>query len=158
MHTCPCFIKKNTPFLRHTLEKLGYVDNMRYCNEEDSDMEYLCAEDIDGSTWHFKDTGNLFPALCVTDMDSPEYLINLGRVYCGTNQNLFLALAALSDDNDFGQWFLSNSGNLSIQCTKPKFKDYLKGSGLKASNFHKATVEELKEKFRDDNDEIMCFI
>lgn len=35
-----------------------------------------------------------------------EYVIGLGYIDCGTNENLFLALAALQDDTDNEQWFV----------------------------------------------------
>ena len=86
--TTPCFIRKNTDNIRNRLKELGY-----YCNP------YL--------GWH-----NLFT--CVFGINSVYSLDDYdknglkgidGLIDCGTNEELFLAIAALRDDTDKYQWF-----------------------------------------------------
>lgn len=86
--TTQCFIHKNTANIRNRLKELGY-----YCNP------YL--------GWH-----NLFT--CVFGINSVYSLDDYdtnglkeidGLIDCGTNEELFLAIAALRDDTDKNQWF-----------------------------------------------------
>lgn len=86
--TTQCFICKNTTSIRNRLKELGY-----YCNP------YL--------GWH-----NLFT--CVFGINSVYSLDDYdknglkgidGLIDCGTNEELFLAIAALRDDTDKYQWF-----------------------------------------------------
>lgn len=92
-----------------------------------------------------------------------------GAIDCGTNEDLFLAIAALRDDTDRNQWFVLDthlSFNPNANCI-----EYSKGNFIKCErdkwnvNFnedgtpcefssrnipaHKATVEELIEHFKD---------
>lgn len=78
-----------------------------------------------------------------------------GAIDCGTNEELFLAIAALRDDTDKNQWFVMDS---------EVYQDIHKGEWFKASDIsgkyhvgtkidsiycHKATVQELIEHFID---------
>lgn len=91
MFTTLCFIRKNTPELREKLEKLGYSPTQNGYGEwfiPMNELPYL----------------ETFPR-------SKSYM---GRVAywstsvidCGTNEELFLALAALRDDTDKYQQFV----------------------------------------------------
>lgn len=65
-----------------------------------------------------------------------------GRIDCGTNEELFLAIAALRDDTDKYQWFIPPAGAWV----------YNKGyeSILEVSlKWRKATVNELIEHFKE---------
>ena len=73
---------------------------------------------------------------------------------CGTNEDLFLAIAALRDDTDRGQWFVKNDENVWLQCVDNKFVFYtwINESGSYEEKdisilYHKATVQELIEHF-----------
>ena len=121
--TTPCFIRKNTDNIRNRLKELGY-----YCNP------YL--------GWH-----NLFT--CVFGVNSvyslDDYETNGlkeidGLIDCGTNEDLFLALAALRDDTDKFQWFISPEGIWAYN----KNNDSISVS----PNWRKATVDELIEHFK----------
>lgn len=57
---------------------------------------------------------------------------------CGTNEELFLAIAALRNDTDKCQWF--TDGDLWFKCG-----DEVRNEGRK---IHKATVNELIEHFK----------
>ena len=119
--TTQCFIHKNTANIRNRLKELGY-----YCNP------YL--------GWH-----NLFT--CVFGINSVYSLDDYdtnglkeidGLIDCGTNEELFLAIAALRDDTDKNQWFID--GDLWFKCD-----DEVCNEGRK---IHKATVDELIEHFK----------
>lgn len=134
--TTPCFIRKNTDNIRNRLKELGY-----YCNP------YL--------GWH-----NLFT--CVFGIKSvyslDDYHTNGlkeidGLIDCGTNEELFLAIAALKDDTDNNQLFTNGKGDWGI------YRDGSDGglSGMdfygmpndfEIDNYHKATVDELIEHFK----------
>lgn len=117
------FICKNTTSIRNRLKELGY-----YCNP------YL--------GWH-----NLFT--CVFGINSVYSLDDYGKnglkgidglIDCGTNEDLFLALAALRDDTDKFQWFISPEGIWAYN----KNNDSISVS----PKWRKATVYELIEHFK----------
>ena len=60
---------------------------------------------------------------------------------CGTNEELFLAIAALRDDTDNIQWFTDGNGYWQ-QCIGS-----FKFPSLAKEKLHKATVKELIEHF-----------
>lgn len=60
---------------------------------------------------------------------------------CGTNEELFLAIAALRDDTDNMQWFTDGNGYWQ-QCIGS-----FKFPSLAKEKLHKATVQELIEHF-----------
>jgi hypothetical protein len=119
--TTPCFIRKNTEALRKKLEEVGYkmLSPIEYDNLECSD------------NW-------------VNDIKS---LNDCNGIDCGTNEELFLALAALRDDTDKNQWF--TDGDLWFKCgdevCNETIEYYLNEYGRK---IHKATVDELIEYFK----------
>lgn len=92
--TQPCFIRKNTPELRKKLEDVGHV---RYpyefadWDDDRPDRKYIVI-DIMYYTYSTKPIGK--PKKKGGDF-----------VDCGDNEELFLALAALRDDNDVNQFF-----------------------------------------------------
>ena len=120
--TTPCFIRKNTQELRRGLEELGYkmLSPIEYDNLECSD------------NW-------------VNDIKS---LNDCNGFDCGTNEELFLAIAALRDDTDKYQWF--TDGDKWILCPKIKFSTFqvYYDIDVNADTIHKATVDELIEHFK----------
>ena len=128
--TQPCFIRKNTPGLRKKLEELGYTNTPSGRGEwfiPIEELEYLVTYPISGcyqgcnGYWH-KD-----------DFD------------CETNEELFLAIAALRDDSDYMQWF--TDGEKWFQ-NKQNDTDVIRYGAGNPINFHKATVEEIIEHFK----------
>lgn len=124
--TTPCFIRKNTPELRKKLEELGY---------------YLHPECIDD------DRGNYLFVNREYYLNMPlGYLEELSRsIDCGTNEDLFLALAALRDDTSANQYWVFD------QDFPPHYQkgDFTIGHFHRCSCYcHVATVEELIEYFR----------
>ena len=129
-----CFIRKNTPELRKKLEELGYTlgvcPHAKY-GEDKFDWDIHLFE----NKYHFR----------------PYELYGLkNNIDCGTNEELFLALAALRDDTDKNQWFV-NTKNDWYLCKDNKFcketADWL--LVISADNWHKATVGEIIEHFND---------
>lgn len=71
-------------------------------------------------------------------------------VDCGTNEELFLAIAALRDDSDYMQWFVDKDGKWFL-CQREKisrFIDLAAISGYDVSDLRKATVKELINHFK----------
>lgn len=134
--TTQCFIHKNTANIRNRLKELGY-----YCNP------YL--------GWH-----NLFT--CVFGINSVYSLDDYdtnglkeidGLIDCGTNEDLFLAIAALRDDTDKNQWFVYPNENIWFICNDYDInyvREYIRDSVQYAwfHCSHKATVNELIEHFK----------
>ena len=132
----PCFIRKDNQELRDRLKRIG-----------------------------------LQPHPCIMPKSSEYIFVNRGfysrneigyqeeierAIDCGTNEDLFLAIAALRDDTDKNQWFVydyddnwkevgdyAKKGDF-VLCTTDK---YYCGTDVRSA--HKATVEELIEHFKD---------
>ena len=140
-----CFIRKNTPELVKRLEWLGYEIPfvVEYGNGDTILAKYglLCnIHSIPNSIFG----ENYFSLLTHSAID------------CGTNEELFLAIASLRDDSDRFQWF--TNGKEWIQCEKEDWIDEISSlcvggkynydkNGELSVDFHKATVEELIEHF-----------
>lgn len=83
----------------------------------------------------------------------PEWLDNedirkTNDIDCGTNEELFLAIAALRDDTDDNQWF--TDGNDWFLCRYLKVgMHYQDMPEILFKKWHKATVEELIEHFKE---------
>ena len=125
--TQPCFIRKNTPELRNKLEELGYNRYplwMADWDDNDSRYKYLVAD-----------------VLYYTYQQEPSKPKSGEHINCGTNEELFLALAALRDDTDKNQWF--TDGKLWEKSNDELPSHYMQLEG------HKATVEEIIEHFKD---------
>lgn len=154
--TTAAFIKRNTPELRKKLEELGYIKNSPIWTDNCSII------------WAYQ-----YP---VKGFDTPDYVIAdsfdipfdkhsrlCGKfIDCGTNEELFLAIAALRDDTDENQWFVTDSP-LSVSYddavgndhyfTEPKGSVFFwdinwRHATIISGNYHKATVEELIEHFK----------
>lgn len=129
--TTPCFIRKNTPELRKKLEELGYKYN-------GSDTEFWGANALycfDGKYYE------VYPA-------KPSRYHSI--VDCGTNEELFFALATLRDDTDKNQWVIDEANecfgweNSWSICDKDDMNER-----VVYTHYRKATVEEIIEHFKD---------
>ena len=118
----PCFIKKNTPELRKKLEELGYKYNGRDTESWGASALYC----FDGKYYE------VYPA-------KPSRYHSI--IDCGTNEELFLALAALRDDTDYMQWF--TDGKLWEKSNSDLPSHYMQLEG------HKATIKEIIEYFKN---------
>ena len=143
--TTPCFIRKNTQELRKKLEELGY----EILNSGNTTLD---EHNYDGKGSHksieegkaiITSYGNLYGVIYNVDTVTKK-----GRIDCGTNEELFLAIAALRDDTDKYQWF--TDGNKWILCPEIKFSTYwvYNDVDVNLDVIHKATVNELIEHFK----------
>src|SRR5574344_1434413 len=145
MFTMPCFIRKNTPKLRSKLTKLGYLTDVLFIDESDTIIS-TCNCSMDSK--HLMQYRRYFSTTCDEEIDDDE---QLNGIDCETNEELFLAIAALRDDTDKNQWFTTKGSN----CVDEKWwlcqsNNFYKNS--LGSEFHKATVTELIRHFnRDEN-------
>lgn len=146
--TTPCFIRKNTPELRKKLEELRY----NHPTDVIEDERFCIATSPANCNYHiikgaFDDT-------------NPHYTWNYaGRIDCGTNEELFLAIAALRDDTNENQWFIcdvnhwdrSDNGEATVYAEIGEWI-FCKSNDddcARDNHYHKATVEELIEHFKE---------
>lgn len=130
--TQPCFIRKNTPELIKKLEELGYNRHPSYGDNG----QYLY---LNRGFYHTNVVGY---------SEEIERMID-----CGTNEELFIALAALRNDTDVNQWFVMdveeymdiNQGDWFIATDRNKGKHI--GTQIEPMYCHKASVEEIIEHF-----------
>lgn len=132
MFTEFCFIRKRSIWLIRELDGFGYK----------------CNQSLIQPISHLLVVGNgcyacSFPYNCA-DVDK--------FIDCGTNEKLFLAIAALRDDSDKNQWFVCKEKDIWWLCEFDKFEDefdiYKDETDLECNDYKKATVEELIEYFR----------
>lgn len=130
--TTAAFIRRNTPELRKKLEELGYKCSSLRC---------------DRSCLYTAVYFNVYHSIHPEWLDN-EYIRKPYDVDCGTNENLFLAIAALRNDTDDSQWF--TDGNNWFLCRYLKVgMHYQDMPEILFEKWHKATVEELIEHFKE---------
>jgi hypothetical protein len=145
----PCFIRKNTPELRKKLEELGVNYDGFYGIENEC---IVTGYGPYNNTYH---TLN-HPPIGISYYTRQYGPMKFKCIDCGTNEELFLALATLRDDTDKNQWFIYNSMDCIIEklrtidwfiCNENSIEDCAcyDSSYL---NCHKATVEEIIEHFK----------
>lgn len=125
--TTPCFVRRNTPELRNRLERLGYI----ICPDKGEEGDYLFA--VNGMFDYAYDEKTL------------AFLkFNYGYIDCGTNEELFLAIAAKQDCVNANQYWVCDK-----DFSHYKKNDFIMGSIPSCScYFHVATTEELIEYFK----------
>ena len=132
MFTQSCFIRKNTSELRNKLEELGYKTST-ICKGGNIATSSIIGKYSIISDWQLNST-------------NPHITWNNGhRIDCGTNEELFLAIASLRDDIDYMQWFTDGEKWLQNKQNDIEAIRYGKDNPI---NFYKATVEELIEHFK----------
>ena len=139
--TTPAFIRKNTPELRKRLEALGYKPLLSIedgeCLSTTSNLGHY--HSIRSEQFDNKDPHSTYDCA--------------GRIDCGTNESLFLAITTLRDDTDYSQWFVYPPENIWFICNDDDInyaREIIRES-VQAAWFHcshKATVEELIEHFK----------
>lgn len=133
--TTPCFIHKNTPELRKKLEELRY----NHPTDVIEDERFCIATSPANCNYHIIIKGAF-------DDTNPHYTWNCaGRIDCGPNEELFLAIAALRDDTSNNQYWIFDE-----DFYKWKKGDFIIGRFGRCSCYcHVATVEELIEHFKE---------
>ena len=129
--TTPCFIRKSTYKLRKKLDELGY---RLFGAELNVDLCIFTSPEC--GLYNIEFFNNIPHP---DETDSVDY---------GTNEELFLAIAALRDDTDKYQWF--TDGDKWIQCPEILFSTYwvYNDVDVNLDAIHKATVDELIEHFK----------
>ena len=109
--TTPCFIRKNTDNIRKKLEELGYIKNSpKWTDDCNIIWAYQYSEEKGFDTPHYV-IANAF------DIPFDKHSRLCGKfIDCGTNEELFLAIAALRDDTDDSQWFVYPPENTWFIC------------------------------------------
>lgn len=135
-----CFIRKNTPELRGKLKKMGY---------------YVCHCTGGATAVSLMALLGEVHAVCAEELDIFEDEVKSGKcklIYCGDNEQLFIALAAMRDDTDKDQLFTNGidwainreaARNLGL----PGF-EYLSFPRDIDTPLHKATKEEIMNYFK----------
>jgi hypothetical protein len=149
MFITPCFIRKNTPELRKKLEELGYFPSSKIWYDENF---AIC-------TIYRDNAGEYFTFKIDDDFEriiAPSY----PYIDCGTNEDLFFALAALRDDTNENQWFIAQdtmwdenyNGEITVYYEENEWLmwDYYSFMEDMPSDFKKATVEEIIEHFKKE--------
>lgn len=148
----PCFIRKNTLYLRRKLEKLGYKPSYPIFQYPEV-FKHIAVCNFFGSKYYGVSDDEVSHHGEIKDA-----IKNGGMIDCGTNEDLFLALAALRDDTDVNQWFIYNTINNTVGkfetiewvlCKDNNICDYLNWDNC-YKYCHKATVEELIEHFKKE--------
>lgn len=125
----PCFIKRISIELKEKLKEFGYKDvgKARYYG----DSQYLYC---DGRV--FYESPDIITYQCNRFID------------CGTNEDLFLSIAALRDDSDYMQWFTDGEKWFQNQQNDTEVIRYGASNPI---NYHKATVKEIIEHLNNGN-------
>lgn len=135
--TAPCFIRKNTEELQKKLEELGY----EYCSCRSIMHKCLATSAFHGQYMSISEE--------LYDSTNPHVTWNCAnRKDCGTNESLFLAIAALRDDNNYMQWFTDGNHWYQNKINDREVERFGAGDPI---GYHKATVEELIEHFNMKN-------
>ena len=130
MFTQRCFIRKNTYELVEKLKVLGY--NQGFSARGNFGDSLLTTLNSMG--------GNIYGFLSIpSDKIEDPIIDDIDGVNCGTNEELFLAIAALRDDSDRFQWFVDDYDDNIWQKSEWNNANFTKA--------HKATVEELIKHF-----------
>ena len=145
----PCFIRKNSPELRKKLEELGYKPFGSVKYEWDTGRG-LSTDNRLGEFESFDNNGLENIIKC----EPPDYE---NSIDCGTNEELFFALAALRDDTNENQWFIAQrtmwdenyNGEITVYYEENEWLMWGYYSLMEEipSDFRKATVEEIIAHF-----------
>ena len=141
----PCFIRKNTTEIRNKLEDLGYKPSYPIFIYPEV-FKHIAACNFFGSKYYGVSDDEVSHHGEIKDA-----IKNGGMIDCETNEELFLALAALRDDTDYMQWFIC------IKDLETAFESFFEGDFIlckinkfpksEEGYFKKATVEEIIEHF-----------
>lgn len=151
--TTSCFIRKNSEELQKKLSDMGY-DICPCANFEDA--VWLDTLPMNGTVHGvgYFDAEIEFPDWTIEKELKRFISENPEKIDCGINEDLFFAIAALRNDSDINQWFVTEanqqwvniglyipSGSLKLCLVDDK---YMYQGGVPT---HKATIEELIKHF-----------
>lgn len=120
-----CFIRKNTKYLRDKLEELGYAYNGKSSKQSELSCLYCCLSGY----YECREIPGRY--------ESP--------IDCGTNEELFLAIAALRNNSDYMQWFTNGKNWYQNKTNDIEIIRFGPGDPI---GYHKATIKELIEHFK----------
>lgn len=147
--TTPCFVRvedaENRKELAEWLSSIGRYVSPAVISNDDYKGWVIVAEPYDADL-------NGYVGIWAKPPKSPAF------IGCGDDVELFKALAAMNDENDREQWFISDTyANIGCVmwhlCDDTKFKHYYveweNGNTDIRNNFRKATAEEIVEHFKE---------
>ena len=139
----PCFIRKNSPELRKKLEELGYKPFGSVKYEWDTGWG-LSTDNRLGEFESFDNNGLENIIKC----EPPDYEDSID---CGTNEELFIAIASMTD-NEYGLCdYYIVTDDYNLRYTKGSIHRALPlSSVIHPSCYRKARVEELIEFFKKE--------
>ena len=129
MYIQPCFIRKNTPELREKLKGITGTNRWLFSIRKGYGNVIVHAKTHDST-----EGGKI---------DFTDDYID-----CGTNEDLFLALAALRDDTDVNQWFTNGNTWKNCMLHKADLDSWNREFGFGTTFVHKATTQELINHFK----------
>lgn len=147
--TTPCFIRKNTQELRRGLEELGYSHGKpKYYADDDNKYDFIMCHN--GKFFLLSQENHV--------IRNGHPLKKYGSIDCGTNEELFLAIAALKDDTDNNQLFTNGKGDWGIYWDGSDrglsgMDFYGMPNDFEIDNYHKASVNELIEHFKTKDEQ-----
>lgn len=124
----PCFVRVENPERRDNL--IDWCVNIGYETNTCQLPPLVC----------YVFTESHFAGRCGTKalLSLPQNSVN-----CGTDIELFKALAAMNDENDREQWFIDQSGWMYLEDGSYRTRMFLNGI------YRKATAEEIIEHFKN---------
>lgn len=133
--TTPCFVRVENPEKRNNLREWAKNIGYNFVDVAGIESDYSDPQPyIEVFPHSFRST---------TPQGNSFYVASRKAIDCGENIELFKALAAMNDENDLEQWFVSNEGSEWAICKKT-LNVY---SGVLC---RKATAEEIVEYFKNE--------
>lgn len=132
--TTPCFVRVDEAFTRDAL--IAWCYSIGYDTNTLRLPQSVCYVFADGN---------------FAGRSGEKALASLphNSIDCGTNIELFKALAAMNDENDRGQWFTDTADDFDV-CTSDRWSDEWQKENFEKyyCYWRKATAEELINRFK----------
>lgn len=140
MFTTPCFIRKNTPELRKRLERMGYLPPSKMWYDKNFAICTILRDNI-GEYIVFKIDDDF------ENVIKPSY----PYIDCGTNEELFIAIACMTDDkNGICDYYIVTVDGNPYYAKGSIHRSLPLQSCIHPSCYRKATVEEIIEYFKKE--------
>lgn|SRR5574344_2101054 len=121
-----CFIQKNTDDIKAKLKDM-HIDALTY-SLTDNNCDSICV---------FEDGGE-YKYLPFSYNEKDRDFMNVNAINCEHNDNLFMALASIREEDDYHQWFTNGAVWL-----------YSEDTIFQKDGFHKASYYELLMHFNN---------